>query len=450
MSSDGTTARTPRLAETLRLAGRSLRHRNFRLFTVGQSVSVIGTWMQQVAIGWLVYRLTDSPFLLGLVGFVSQGPVFLLAPIAGVVADRFDRRRIVIITQVLMMLQASLLAILILTDTITVAWIIGLMAVLGALSGFDIPARQAFLTEMVGGRDDLPNAIALNSSMFNAARLVGPAIAGFVIAAVGEGICILINAVSYIAVLASLGMMRFPGRRRPTATGAMLGHLADGFRYAFGFGPIRAILGLVALTSLVGVPFSVLLPVVATNILGGDARTLGLLLAATGLGALAGALFLASRRTVRGLGRLIVFAAALFGACLIGVAVSRTMWLSLVVLTGAGFGMMVQMAASNTVLQTVVDDDKRGRIMSLYSMAYIGTTPLGSLFAGMIATRLGTPITIALGGAACIGGAGLFARKLPRLRAQVRPIYARLGILPEVASGIQAATHQHTPEPPGG
>lgn len=430
--------------DTLRLAGRSLRHRNFRLFTFGQVVSLIGTWMQQVAIGWLVYRLTDSAFLLGVVGFVSQGPVFLLAPIAGVVADRFDRRRVVMTTQTLMMVQASVLATLVLTDHVTVGWIVGLMAVLGALTGFDIPARQAFLTEMVGGREDLPNAIALNSSMFNAARLVGPAVAGFVVATVGEGICILINAVSYGAVIVALALMRVEARSLPPS-GAVLRRMAEGFRYAFGFDPIRAILGLVALTALVAVPFTVLLPVVAIEVLGGDARTLGFLMAATGLGALAGALFLASRQTVRGLGRTIVFAAVLLGVSLVGVALSRTLWLSLVFLSTAGYGMMLQMAGANTVLQTLVDDDKRGRIMSLYSMANIGMAPVGSLAAGAIATRLGAPLTIGMGGVACIAGAAVFRMRLPALRAQVLPVYERLGILPEVAKGIQAVTHQHTP-----
>ena len=440
--------RRPRIpfAETVRLAGRSLRHRNFRLFTVGQTISVIGSWMQQVAVGWLVYRMTDSPLLLGVVGFVSQGPVFLLAPIAGAVADRFDRRRIVMATQTLMMLQASLLAGLVLTGTITITWIVALMAVLGAVTGFDIPARQSFLTEMVGGREDLPNAIALNSSMFNAARLIGPAVAGFVVAAAGEGICILINAASYVAVLGSLYRIRVPDRSRTAVTGALLGHVAEGFRYAFGFQPIRAILGLVALTSLVAVPFTVLLPVVATTVLGGDARTLGLLFAATGLGALGGALYLASRRSVRGLGRVIVYAAILFGGSLVGVALSRSMGVSVFMLVTAGFGMMVQMAASNTVLQTLVDDDKRGRIMSLYSMAYIGTSPLGSLFAGVAAARFGAPLTIAAGGVACIAGSAAFALRLPRLREQVRPVYERLGIMPIMAKGIQAATHQHTPD----
>jgi MFS family permease len=281
--------------------------------------------------------------------------------------------------------------------------------------------------------------------MFNGARLVGPAVAGFVVAAAGEGICILINAVSYAAVIVALLMMRVEARPLPPS-GAVLRRMAEGFRYAFGFDPIRAILSLVALTALVAVPFTVLLPVVATTVLRGDARTLGFLMAATGFGALIGALVLASRRSVRGLGRTIVFAAVLLGASLVGVALSQMLWLSLALLATAGYGMMVLMAGSNTVLQTLVDDDKRGRIMSLYSMADIGVAPVGSLFAGALATRFGAPLTIGAGGVACIAGAAAFAMRIPALRAQVLPVYERLGILPEVASGIQAATHQHTPD----
>lgn len=428
----------------LALFGRALRHRNFRLFTAGQSLSLIGTWMQQVAVSWLVYRMTGSAFLLGLVGFVSQFPNFVLAPIAGVLADRFDKRRIVVATQTAMMLTASALAVLVLMDRVTVVVVLVLMGIQGAAQGFDIPARQSFLVEMVGDREDLPNAIALNSSMFNAARLVGPAIAGFVIAALGEGICILLNALSFLAVLVALLAMRIE-RRRPLHVTPMLAGLTEGFRYAYGFGPMRSILVLVASTSLTGVSFTVLLPVIATGVLGGDARTLGFLMAASGLGALAGALYLASRSTVRGLGRIIAIAATLFGAALVVVGLSRFFWLSLAGLAVAGFGMMVQMASSNTVLQTIVDDDKRGRVMSLYSMAFTGVSPLGSLLVGSVATALGAPVAIALSGVSCIAVGGVFATRLRSLRAAIVPIYARLGIIPEVARGVQAATHRVTP-----
>ncbi|CAN5766806.1 MFS transporter [soil metagenome] len=430
-----------RLALTLR----ALRHRNFRLFTTGQSISLIGTWMQQVAVGWLVYRLTESPLLLGVVGFVSMGPGFLIAPFAGVLADRYDKRRIIMTTQTVMMAQALLLGVLILTDRISVGWILVLMGVLGVTTGFDIPTRQSFLIEMVDDRDDLPNAIALNSSIFNGARLIGPAVAGFAIAAVGEGWVILVNGVSYLAVLAGLATMRIPPRSTAPQGGAVLRRLSEGFRYAFAFQPIRTILLLVAVVSLLGVPFSVLLPVVATDVLGGGPRTLGMLMAANGLGALSGALFLAARPSVRGLGRVIVVSATLFGTALLLLAFARSLVTAVPLLVLAGFGMMAQMASSNTVLQTLVDDDKRGRVMSFYTMAFTGTAPFGSLIAGALAARFGVTWALAAGGTSCILAAFFFGRRLPVLREIVRPIYHRLGILPEVARGIQAATHQTTP-----
>lgn len=429
----------------LRFALRALQHRNFRLFTAGQSISVIGTWMQQVAVSWLVYRMTGSAFYLGLVSFLGQAPAFVLAPLAGAVADRVNRHRMVIVTQSAGMLQATLLAVLVLSGNVEMWHILLLMTLLGSIIGFDTPSRQAFLLEMVGERADLPNAIALNSSIFNLARLVGPAIAGVAIAAIGEGWVIAINAASYIAVLASLLLMRLPPRTRVRASASVLSHIREGFTYAFGFAPIRSILLLVATISVVAVPFTVLLPVVATDVLGGGAETLGFLMAATGLGAFSGAIFLALRSTVTGLGLVIARAATLFGVALIGVGASRSLPLTLLALIFAGFGMMMQMASSNTVLQTLVDDDKRGRVMSLYSMAFLGMTPIGSLLAGMLATRVGAPLTIAIGGGCAILAAVAFRLRLPALREQVQPIYRRLGILPEVARGLQAATHSTTP-----
>lgn len=426
-------------------AFRALRHRNFRLFIAGQTVSLIGFWMQQVAVSWLVYRLTDSAFLLGLVAFASQAPVFVLAPFAGVLADRVDRQRLVITTQALAMLQALALGALVLSSGVTIPYILILMTIQGAIRAFDIPGRQSFLVLMVEDRADLPSAIALNSSMFNSARLVGPAIAGFAISAIGEGWVILLNAFTYLAVLAALLAMKIEPHALARTAGAVLSHMREGFGYAFRSHPIRAILLMVAVVSITGVPFSVLLPVVATDMLGGNARTLGVLTAATGLGALTGALFLASRASVRGLGRVIVIAALLFGASLVAVSFSRSMWLSTAFLVCTGFGLMVQMAASNTILQTIVDDDKRGRIMSLYSMAFIGTAPAGSLFAGTLASQLGTPATLAIGGTFCVLAAIAFAIHLPRLRMIVRPIYRRLGIIPEVAGGIEAVTQLATP-----
>jgi MFS family permease len=412
---------------------RALRHRNFRLFLGGQIVSLAGTWMQSVALSWLVYRLTRSPFLLGLVGFAGQIPSLLLAPFAGVWADHGNRRRIVVGTQALAMVQALLLAALVLSGRVTVGQLVALSVFLGLVNGLDIPTRQAFLVEMVPGREDLANAIALNSSVFNAARLVGPAVAGVMIGLVGEGMVFLLNGLSYIAVIGALMAMKLgpPAARRGLDV-PMGRRLAEGFRYAFGFPPIRSLILLVGLVSLMGVPFTVLLPVFATEVLGGGANTLGFLMAASGVGALGGALYLAGRRTVRGLGDVILGAVVLFGSSLIGFGSSRMTALSMAALFGAGLGMMVQMASTNTILQTIVDDDKRGRVMSFYSMAFMGMVPFGSLLAGTLASRIGAPRTVMLGGAACLLAAAGFARALPGLRAQVRPIYVRLGIVPEV------------------
>jgi MFS family permease len=418
---------------SLKHSFRALRHRNFRLFLGGQIISLAGTWMQQVALSWLVYRLTRSPFLLGLVGFAGQIPSLVLAPFAGVWADRGNRRRIVIATQALAMVQALLLAALVLSGRVSVGHLLALSIFLGLVNGVDIPTRQAFLVEMVPGREDLANAIALNSSVFNAARLVGPAVAGLMIGLVGEGMVFLLNGLSYVAVIGALHAMRLgPRAQAGRATEPMGRRLAEGFRYAFGFPPIRALIFLVAVVSLMGVPFTVLMPVFATDVLGGGANTLGFLMAASGVGALAGALYLASRPSVRGLGYVILASVALFGASLIGFGLSRWAPLSMVALLGAGLGMMVQMASSNTILQTIVDDDKRGRVMSFYTMAFMGMVPFGSLLAGLLASRIGAPRTVMLGGLACLLAAAAFARALPGLRAQVRPIYVRLGIVPEV------------------
>jgi MFS family permease len=437
------------MLQTREIAGavlRSLRHRNFRLFTIGQTVSLIGTWMQQVAVGWLVYRLTESALMLGLVAFAAQGPTFVLAPFAGAIADRSNRHRLLVVIQSLMMLQALVLSVLVLTDTITIGSVLILSALLGCLSGFDIPVRQSFLVEMVHGREDLSNAIALNSSMFNGARLVGPALAGVAINLVGEGLCILLNGLSYTAVLGALLAMRLEPRPLPDQREPVMQQIREGFRYAFSFAPIRTVLLLVALVSLFAVPYSALLPIFAGRVLQGDASTLGLLVSATGAGALAGALYLASRTTVRGLSKVITVATVLFGVSLLTFSASRTVWLSVPLLVLAGFGMMLQMAASNTFLQTIVEEDKRGRILSLYTMAYIGTSPLGSLLLGVAAQTASAPLAIAGGAAVCLIGAAVFARQLPVFRAQVRPVYRRMGIIPEVATGIQAATQTRTSE----
>jgi MFS family permease len=426
-----------------RLAGsfRALRHRNFRLFLGGQVVSVSGTWMQQVALGWLVYRLTRSAFLLGLVGFASQIPSLFVAPFAGVWADRWNRHRMIVATQALSMVQAFVLAALVLSGSVRIGHVLALSLFLGIVNAFDIPARQAFLVEMVGGREDLANAIALNSSTFNVARLVGPSVAGVLIAAVGEGVVFLTNGLSYLAVLAALLAMRLPPRApRPGPLVPARRHLGEGFTYVTRFAPIRAILLLLSVVSLAGAPYIVLMPVFAADILHGDAHTLGFLTAAVGVGALGGALLLASRRTVRGLGRYIVASVTTFGAALVAFSLSRSVGLSLLLAFVAGFSLMLHMASSNTIVQTIVEDDKRGRVMSFYAAAFQGTMPLGSLLAGSLAGLVGAPRTLRLGGAVCVVGALAFARTLPAIRAQVRPIYARLGISPEVATGLEAAT----------
>lgn len=423
----------------LRFIFRALRHKNYRLFFGGQSISLIGTWMQQIAMSWFVYRMTNSAFLLGLVGFVSQIPAFLLTPLAGVLADRYNRHRILVITQILAMLQALVLSILVLTDTIAVWHIVGLSMFLGLVNSFDIPVRQAFTVEMIENREDLGNAIALNSSMVNMARLIGPSIAGILIAAFGEGICFLINAVSYIAVIVSLLAMKIAPRKITAADRHILHDLKEGFIYAFGFAPIRYILILLGLVSLLGVPYQILMPIFARDIFHGGPKTLGFLMAMAGVGALMGAIYLAGRRSVIGLGKIIALSSGFFGLGIIMLALSRTLWLSMVVIGMAGFAIMVQMAASNTVLQTIVEEDKRGRVMSFYTMAFIGMAPFGSLLAGSLASKAGAPNTLLLGGVCCIIGALVFSRKLPAIREKIRPIYIKKGIIPEVARGIEAA-----------
>ncbi len=434
-----------RSATNWRFLVRALRHRNYRLFFGGQGTSLIGTWMTRIATGWLVYRFTHSAFLLGLVSFSGQIPILVLGPVAGVWVDRWNRHRTLVVTQVLSMVQSFWLAALALTGRITVNDIIFLNLFQGAVNAFDMPARQAFVIEMVEHREDLGNAIALNSSLVNGSRLIGPSIAGLIIAAVGEGYCFLIDGFSYLAVIGSLLAMHVaagaPSRRR----GGVLQELTEGWKYVVEFRPIRYILLLLALVSLVGMPYTALMPIFAGTILRGGPHTLGFLMGASGVGALIGAVTLAARKNVLGLGRVIPLTAAAFGASLIAFAASRQLWLSLLLLVITGFGFMQQMASSNTILQTIVEDEKRGRVMSFYSMAFQGVAPFGSLFAGAVAGRIGAPPTLMIGGSLCVAGAALFALQLPAIRRAVRPIYASMGILPEVARGIQAATALQTP-----
>ncbi|HEU0173708.1 MAG TPA: MFS transporter [Blastocatellia bacterium] len=417
---------------------RALNHPNYRLFFSGQSISLVGTWMTRIATSWLVYRLTNSALLLGVVGFAGQIPSFLLAPVAGVLVDRWNRHRLLVATQAMAMAQSLALATLTLTGVVKIWHVIALSAFQGVINAFDMPARQAFVVEMVEKPEDLSNAIALNSSMVNAARLLGPSLAGVIIAAVGEGWCFMLDGVSYLAVIASLLLMRLPRAvAEQIEEENLFRQFRDGWNYIVGFMPIRNMLLLLALVSLVGMPYTVLMPVYANEILGGGPYTLGWLMAASGMGALMGALFLAARKTVLGLGKFIPIMAGAFGAGLIALSFSRALWLSLLLMVVTGLGFMVQMAVSNTLLQTIVEKDKRGRVMSFYAAAVMGTTPFGSLLAGVVAARIGTTHTLLISGICCIVGAMWFARTLPALRHDVRPIYVEMGILPQAASGIK-------------
>ena len=411
----------------LRLALRALNHRNFRLFFAGQFISLIGTWMQTVAQSWLVYRLTGSTLLLGTVGFASQFPVFLMAPVGGIVADRHNRQRTVIATQAASMILASILAGLTLSGRVQVWQIMVLAAGLGVVNAFDIPARQAFLIDMVA-REDLLNAIALNSSMFNGARIVGPAIAGILVASIGEGWCFFANAVSYIAVIIGLLMMRIVRPADLSHQGSPLENVIEGFSFVRRTGPIRAILLLLGLVSFVGMPYAVLMPVFADQILHGGAKGLGILMAATGVGALVGAASLAARVNVKGLGKVIATCAGGFGITLIVFSFSRIFWLSTVLLVPVGLTMMVQMASSNTLIQSMTPDRLRGRVMAVYSMMFMGLAPFGAFLAGALAHRIGAPWTVALGGFACIAGALAFGAHLPQIRSQARELILMQGM----------------------
>ena len=416
-------------------AWRALRHRNFRLFFTGQSISLIGTWMTRVATSWLVYRLTGSALLLGTVSFAGQIPTFLFAPFAGVLVDRVNRRKLLVWTQVLAGIQSLALAALTLARIITIHEIIALSIFQGLINAFDMPGRQSFLVQMVSGdtgkpdKQDLSNAIALNSSIVNVARLIGPAIAGVVIAAVGEGYCFAIDGASYIAVVASLLMMRVPPLLIQRATSSMLEQLREGWSYVVHFRPIRTILSLFALLSLMGMPFMVLMPIFASQVLHGGAHTLGYLMGASGVGALISAISLALRKSVRGLTTMIQIAAVMFGSGLILFGLSHHLMLSLLLMIVVGFGMMQGLAASNTVIQTLVPEDKRGRVMSYYTMAFVGMAPFGSLLAGALAHRFGASHAVMITGAFCLIGAGWFSTQLKSVRAVMKPIYIEMGIL---------------------
>lgn len=423
----------------LQLILRALKHRNYRLFFFGQGTSLIGTWMQSVALSWLIYNMTGSKFYLGLVAFCGQLPILLCSAIAGVCADRWSRIRIIMIMQILEMIQAFVLTALVFFHIITILQIILLTTIMGFINAFDMPARQAFVVEMVDDPEDLPNAIALNSLIFNMARLVGPSIAGFIIAILGETACFFINGLSFLAVIYSLAIMKLTHSDGPKHNGTIVAGIKDGLKYAYDFVPLRTILTYTAIMSLIAMPYFILMPVFAKDILVGDSRTLGFLVGSIGLGAFIGAVYLARRKSVPGLEKVVVVAAGVFAAGAIGFSFSRNFWLSLILVSLPGFGIMVQLAAINTILQTIVDDDKRGRVMSLHVTAFIGMAPFGSLLTGYVAQKIGAPYTLLICGILTIAVALLFAQKLPHIRRLIHPIYVRKGIIPEVAKGLQTA-----------
>jgi len=419
-------------------AWRALRHRNFRLFFGGQSISLIGTWMTRVATSWLVYRLTKSSLLLGTVGFAGQIPTFLLAPLAGVIVDRIDRRKVLVWTQALAMVQSLALAWLTLSHRINIGEVLALSAMQGVINAFDMPGRQSFMIRMVEDRNDLSNAIAINSSMVNLARLIGPSLAGLLIAATNEGWCFLVDGVSYIAVIVSLVMMRVP-HESPHHGTTMIEQLRQGWAYVAESVPIRRILMLFSVLSLMGWPFMVLMPIFAAQVLHGGPHTLGFLMGAVGVGSLASALSLVLRRSVRGLLKMIPIAAAVFGIGLISFGLSKNLWLSLPMMLVTGFGMMQGLTASNTILQTLVDERMRGRVMSYYTMAFVGMAPFGSLMAGALAHAIGAPRTVMISGIACILGSLWFWSRMTEIRSVMRPIYQRLGIVPGPEVAVEEA-----------
>jgi len=414
----------------------SLRSRNYRLYFTGQCISLIGTWMQQVAMSWLVYRLTGSVLLLGTVAFINQIPSFLISPFAGVYTDRFERRRIMFITQSLCMVEALALAFLVLTGLIQVWHILAFALFVGVVIAFDAPARQSMVVELVDRKDDLSNAIALNSAMFNTARLIGPSVAGILIALIGEGYCFLINGLSYISVIGALLMMRMPQYQKKATQERILSGFVEGFRYCYRYLPIRVLLMMVALLSLVGQPFIVLVPAFAKDVLGGDSHTQGFILSSVGAGALMGAIYLAARKSVLGLGKVVSLMGVVFGLGLVAVSLTTVHWIVFALFVPTGFGMVATLASCNTLLQTLTDDDKRGRVMGFYAMAMMGAAPFGSLLFGTLAEWIGVQHTILAGGILCTAGALYFERWRPVVRRMARRVYVNKGIIPEIAKGI--------------
>ena len=424
---------------------RALKHKNYRLFVSGQSLSLIGTWIQQVAMTWLVYRLTDSAFMLGIVGFSGQIPLFIITPLAGVFADRWDRHKMLLYTQSLALVQALILSVLVFTEVVHIWQLIVLAILLGTINAFDMPIRQAFVSDMINDKkEDLGNAIALNSSMVNAARLVGPSIAGILIATVGEGWCFLINSFSYVAVVVSLLKMdvKFISRRKKESKIAQ--ELKEGFSYTFGFPPIMYLILLLAVVSLMSNSLTLLAPVFAKDYLHGNASTFGFLMAGYGSGALIGAVYLLNKKNVLGLGKLIAYAVILLSLSMFGMAFSRVFIVSAALMLTAGTGTMLLIASVNTLLQTISEESKRGRVMSFYAMAFRGMSPFGSLIGGSLGGWIGAPLTLILGTAASLSSALFYMSKLPAIRPLVKPIYESLGILPQLAKGVQRATDNDT------
>jgi MFS family permease len=423
---------------------RALRHRNYRLFFGGQIISLIGTWIQQLAMSWLAYNITRSPFMLGVVGFTGQIPTFFISPLAGVLADRLNRHRILIITQTLAMLQAFVLSFLVLTGTVNIPWLIGLSLFLGLVNSFDVPVRQSFVVQMVDDRQDLGNAIALNSTMINIARMIGPPVAGILVSLVGEGICFLLNGLSYVAVIWALLLMKIKPAPVKEVKTHLLEELGDGFRYVFSFPPIRSIILLVALISMTGLSYTVIMPVYVKEILHGGASIQGFLMGAVGIGSLVAALFLASRKKVVGLESYIPVAAGIVGLGLAGFSFTRSLWTAIPLLFIVGMGVIVQMASSNTIVQTIVEESKRGRVMSIYTMAFLGMAPFGSLLIGSLAHTIGTPNTLLAGGLICLTGAAVFASQFKQFHQTVRSSYLKLGLVTERPSGTQTVVEINT------
>lgn len=412
---------------------RSLKSRNFRLYFGGQSVSLVGTWMTRMAAIWLVYRLTGSAFMLGVIGFANQVPVFVLSPIAGLLIDRSNRHKILVVTQTLAMFQSFALAFLSLTGWITVWHVVALCLLQGLIDAFDIPARQALVADLIDRSEDLGNAIALNSTMVNAARLIGPAVAGALIGFMGEGSCFLLDALSYVPVIWALCAMRIKPKKKRLHEISLFTDFKGGLKYIWGSVPIRSILLLLGLVSFMATPYRTLLPVMTREVLNGGPRILGILMASSALGAIAAALYLASRRNVLGLGRITAWSAMALGLTLIVFAWSRALWLSVLIVGASGFAMIVCVAASNTILQTIVDEGKRAQVMSFYTMAFMGMSSFGNLWAGSLASKIDAPGALVCGGICCLLGAAAFLRHLPELRKILRPLYAKMGIIPEPA-----------------